>query len=49
MPPSELRPVGSRPIANDYEDIYTFERGGAEEFFGWPDYYHDPDSDRSCR
>ncbi len=44
VPPGELRPIGSRPIANDYDDIYTFQRGGEEEFFGWPDYYHDPDS-----
>lgn len=39
----ELRVVESRPIANDYDDLYTLETGGAVEFFGFPDFFHDPE------
>jgi glucose/arabinose dehydrogenase len=38
----KLKIVESRPIGNDWDDIYTINVGGAEEFFGWPDFFHDP-------
>ena len=40
--PTETEVVGSRPIANDFDDIFTVPVGGDAEFFGWPDYFHDP-------
>jgi hypothetical protein len=40
----DLEPVGARPIANDFDDMTVLEVGGQEEFFGWPDYFHDPDT-----
>jgi hypothetical protein len=36
--------VGSRPISEDYDDLFTLTTGGSAEFFGWPDFFHDPDS-----
>ncbi|WP_213288069.1 glucose/sorbosone dehydrogenase-like protein [Bradyrhizobium sp. sGM-13] len=39
-----LRVVESRPIANDYDDLFTINVGGDPEFFGWPDFFHDPDT-----
>lgn len=32
----------SRPIANDWDDLFVLDIGGAEEFYGWPDYFHSP-------
>ncbi len=40
--PEDLVIVEPRPIEGDYDDFYRLEVGGAEEFFGWPDYFHDP-------
>lgn len=39
--PGEVEPIGSRPIAKDYDDLFTVGIGGDDEFLGWPDYYHD--------
>jgi hypothetical protein len=33
---------GNRPIFNDYDDMFEITVGGDVEFFGWPDYFHDP-------
>jgi glucose/arabinose dehydrogenase len=33
---------GSRPIANDWDDMFIVHPGKTVEFFGWPDYFHDP-------
>lgn len=38
----DLMAVGSRPIANDFDDMFRVNVGGEAEFFGWPDYFHDP-------
>ncbi len=38
----ELRAIEPRPIKNDHEDVFRIHIGGEEEFFGWPDYFHDP-------
>ena len=35
---------GSRPIAQDYDDMFEITTGGKAEFFGWPDYFHDPET-----
>jgi hypothetical protein len=37
-----LQGVGSRPIANDADDLFAIELGGDQEFLGWPDFLHDP-------
>jgi len=34
--------AGSRPIANDWDDIFIIHPGQGAQFFGWPDYFHDP-------
>jgi len=34
--------LGSRPIANDWDDLFVLNIGGREEFFGWPDFFHAP-------
>ncbi len=34
--------LGSRPIANDWDDLFVLDIGGEEEFFGWPDFFHNP-------
>lgn len=34
--------VGSRTIANDWDDMFIIHPGNGPEFFGWPDYFHDP-------
>ncbi len=36
--------VEARPIANDNDDLFVFDAGGEAEFYGWPDYFHDPQS-----
>lgn len=33
---------GSRPIANDWDDMFVIDIGEGVQFFGWPDYFHDP-------
>jgi glucose/arabinose dehydrogenase len=33
---------GSRPIANDSDDMFIIHLGQGVPFFGWPDYFHDP-------
>jgi hypothetical protein len=33
---------GSRPIANDWDDMFVVNLGQGVQFFGWPDYFHDP-------
>lgn len=35
---------GSRPIANDWDDLFVIHLGQGVQFFGWPDYFHDPGS-----
>lgn len=41
--PDELMVLGSRPIASDFDDLFAFGIGDGEpEYFGWPDYFHDP-------
>lgn len=38
----QLTVVEPRPIANDWDDLFRVRIGGAPEFFGFPDYFHDP-------
>ncbi len=33
---------GSRPIVNDWDDMFIIHLGQGVQFFGWPDYFHDP-------
>lgn len=33
---------GSRPIENDWDDLFIVHLGQGVQFFGWPDYFHDP-------
>lgn len=33
---------GSRPIVNDWDDMFVIHLGADVQFFGWPDYFHDP-------
>jgi hypothetical protein len=40
----ELVPVGARPVTNDFDDMFVIPVGGTEEFMGWPDYFHDPET-----
>ena len=40
----EFMIVGSRPIDEEFDDLFRVAVGGSEEFFGWPDYFHDPES-----
>ncbi|MHB0857100.1 MAG: PQQ-dependent sugar dehydrogenase [Anaerolineae bacterium] len=43
--PLETQVIESRPIANDWDDLFVVNLGGADDgvpFFGWPDYFHDP-------
>ncbi len=35
--------IESRPIDEEFDDFFTIRIGGDEEFFGWPDFFHDPD------
>ena len=36
--------VGSRPIGAEADDMFIVHPSGNEEFFGWPDYFHDEDT-----
>ena len=40
--PAKFQIVGNRPIANDYDEVFALRIGGEVEFFGWPEYFHDP-------
>lgn len=40
----QLTVVEPRPIANDWDDLFRLNVGGVAEFFGFPDYFHDPSS-----
>ncbi len=33
---------GSRPIDNDWDDMFVIHIGSGVQFFGWPDYFHNP-------
>lgn len=39
----ELQIVESRPVDNDWDDLFILQPGG-DQFFGWPDFFHDPKS-----
>jgi glucose/arabinose dehydrogenase len=34
----------SRPIEHDFDDMFVMRIGGTPEFFGWPDFFHDPET-----
>jgi hypothetical protein len=34
--------MGSRPISNDWDDMFILKTGGPAEFFGFPDFFHHP-------
>ena len=36
--------VGSRPIGAEADDMFILKPGGREEFYGWPDYFHDEET-----
>ncbi|HET6243161.1 MAG TPA: T9SS type A sorting domain-containing protein [Bacteroidia bacterium] len=38
---------GNRPLFNDKDDMFEITVGGVVEFFGWPDYFHDPVTNKS--
>jgi hypothetical protein len=40
----QLKVIESRPIENDWDDMFTLQVGGRTEFFGWPDFFHQPRS-----
>jgi hypothetical protein len=40
----DIKIVESRPIDEDFDDLFAVRIGGAEEFFGWPDFVHDEES-----
>lgn len=40
----DLKIVESRPIDEDFDDLHQLTVGGEEEFFGWPDFFDDPDT-----
>ncbi|HET8632983.1 MAG TPA: hypothetical protein VFL88_02480 [Gemmatimonadales bacterium] len=40
----ELQIVESRPIDEEFDDLFQIQLGGSEEFFGWPDFFHDPET-----
>ncbi len=33
---------GNRPVANDWDEVFELRTGGEAEFFGWPEFFHDP-------
>ncbi len=35
---------GNRPVAQEYDDLFVLTVGGEVEFFGWPDFFHDPET-----
>ena len=42
LDPSTFVVRGSRPVAQEYDDLFVLTVGGDVEFFGWPDFFHDP-------
>ena len=44
LDPSTFVVRGNRPVANDYDEMFVIETGGDAEFFGWPDWMHDVDT-----
>ncbi len=42
--PSTYIITGSRPIAQDEDDMFEIAVGGEVEFFGWPDFFHNPET-----
>ena len=35
---------GTRPVAQEYDDLFVLTVGGEVEFFGWPEFFHDPET-----
>ena len=44
LDPSTFVIRGNRPVANDYDDMFDITIGGDAEFFGWPEFFHDPET-----
>ena len=42
--PAKFEIQGNRPIANDHDEMFVITVGGEAEFFGWPDFLHDPNT-----
>ena len=42
LDPSTFVIEGNRPVAQDYDDLFVLTTGGDVEFFGWPEFFHDP-------
>ena len=42
LDPETFNIMGNRPISGDHDDLFVIETGGTAEFFGWPDFMHDP-------
>ena len=42
--PATYEVQGNRGIANDWDEMFVIEIGGETEFFGWPDFLHDPNT-----
>jgi glucose/arabinose dehydrogenase len=40
----ELTIVESRPIDEDFDDLFRLHTGTSAQFFGWPDFFHDEDN-----
>lgn len=40
--PSTYVIQGNRPVAQDEDEMFEIAVGGAVEFFGWPEFFHDP-------
>ena len=38
----DLKVIESRGIEDDWDDMFVMNIGGSEEYFGWPDLFHDP-------
>lgn len=44
LDPATFMKTGTRPVENDEDDMFVITVGGDHEFFGWPDYFHDPET-----
>ena len=44
LDPSTYVIRGNRPIAQEYDEMFVLSVGGDVEFFGWPDFFHDPET-----
>ena len=42
LDPSTFVVRGSRPVAQEYDELFVMTVGGDVEFFGWPEFFHDP-------